>query len=186
MKTFFLTHYPLIATAIFVGIILIAHFFVSDGYSIFTNTISDLGAQQYTHAWIMRLGFFLFGGITILGVLLNGISLRTAPILLYGGAIFMTGIFSEAPFFPTDSLHQQEADLHSLFAQIAGISFSLGVLLQIFYAKTKPEILLHVLFFLGVISFSAGFGLVPEYQGIFQRLLYTVSLVWYAFFFSPL
>lgn len=148
MKTFFLMRYPLIATAIFVGIILIAHFFVSDGYSIFTNTISDLGAQQYTHAWVMRLGFFLFGGITILGVLLNGISLRTAPIFLYGGAIFMRGFSRKHRFSRRlPSIHEKRVFI--LFSRRSQeFLFLWGFCSRFFMRKQKPRSFLMCSFFL--------------------------------------
>ena len=50
-----------VAVIFFVAIIILAHFFAPIEYDWKLNTISDLGAQQYKNAWLMRMGFIGFG-----------------------------------------------------------------------------------------------------------------------------
>ena len=49
------------AVVFFVITIILAHSFAPIEYDWKQNTISDLGAQQYKNAWIMRVGFIGFG-----------------------------------------------------------------------------------------------------------------------------
>ncbi len=50
-----------VAVIFFVQIIILAHIFAPIEYDWKSNTISDLGAQQYKNAWLMRMGFIGFG-----------------------------------------------------------------------------------------------------------------------------
>lgn len=181
---YFKSYYPFFASVIFLSIILIAHLFASNGYNWTNHTISHLGAQKYQHRWIMQLGFLAFGIIIATGVLLNGWHLRTTPILIYGVCIALTGIFCTAPFFEVPSFSLQESQLHSIFAQVAGMAFSIGIIIQIFHTKNNALKTTHLLFFILVIGLSATFGLLKTNQGIAQRALYLVSLYWLSFHFN--
>lgn len=180
---YFKRSYPFLASGLFVIIIVIAHVAAPIEYHWTKHTISHLGAQSYDHAWIMQTGFLTFGIAVALGVLLNGMSLRTLPILIYGACIALTGIYCTDPFVLDIKYDTGEARLHSIFAQVAGFSFTLGILIQMFFAKNKKDKLYHFIFFLAVLTCSALFGLLEENQGIVQRGLYLVSLVWFAFFY---
>lgn len=180
---YFKRTYPILASLLFVIIIVIAHIAAPIDYHWTEHTISHLGAQSYDHAWIMQTGFLTFGIAVALGVLLNGISLRKLPILIYGACIALTGIYCTDPFLVVMKYDTDEARLHSIFAQVAGFSFTLGILIQMFFAKNKKDKLNHFIFFLAVLTCSALFGLVESNQGIVQRGLYLVSLIWFAFYF---
>ncbi len=179
------TSYHLISTGLFIFAIILAHIFSVNPYDWTRNTISDLGAQAYDKKLIMQLGFLAFGLILVLGILLQGLSWRTLPILIYGLCIALTGVFCTKPFFPTEHYSELESRIHSTLAQLAGVVFTLGILIHIFYASNKTEKWLHVLFFTLVISLSAFFGLFKTYQGILQRLLYLTSFFWLVKFYRP-
>jgi len=70
-------------------------------------------------------------------------------------------------------------------AQIAGATFSIGVLVQLFYSADKSEKSIHFAFLILVVGFPASFGLVKNYQGIAQRLLYLTSFIWLIKFYKP-
>lgn len=182
---FLKSNFNSISTLIFVFFIIVAHVFATNNYDFSKNTISDLGAQAYDRKGIMQIGFLAFGLTLSVGILLNGLSLQTLPILIYALCVALTGIFCTKPFFPNTSFSEIESTLHSIFAQVAGISFSIGILTQIFYATDKQEKTAHFIFFLLVIGLSASFGLLKNYQGIAQRLLYLVSFIWLIKFFKP-
>lgn len=182
---FFKSNYSIIATALFVLTILVAHIFSTNNYDWTKNTISDLGSQGYDRKLIMQFGFLAFGLILSLGILANGLTWWTTPILFYGLCVGLTGIFCTKPFFNLDNYSVTQATIHSTLAQIAGATFTLGILLQLFYSADKSEKWIHFVFFFLVIGFSASFGLMKNYQGIFQRLLYLTSFIWLIKFYKP-
>lgn len=186
MVAYFKLHYPLISVSIFLSFIIVAHIFSSTDYSFVKNTISDLGAQGYNKKLIMQTGFLLFGITLSSGILLNGMSLNNALILIYGLCVALTGIFCTKPFLHLETTHysQLHSNLHSAFAQIAGIAFSIGILLQ-WYLEKIPDIKWkHLLFFALIISCSLAFGLIKNYQGVVQRILYLISFWWLARYYA--
>jgi hypothetical membrane protein len=182
---FLKSHYSLIATIVFVICILFAHIFSTNDYDWTKNTISDLGSQGYDRKLIMQFGFLAFGLILSAGILANGLTWQTTPILIYGLCIGLTGIFCTKPFFILDKYSTSQATIHSALAQIAGATFTLGILVQLYYSSDKSEKWIHFIFFILVVGFSASFGLIKNYQGIAQRLLYLTSFIWLVKFYKP-
>jgi hypothetical membrane protein len=179
------SNYNIISTALFLVFIIVAHVFSIDNYDWTKNTISDLGAQAYDRKLIMQIGFLAFGLTLAVGIILNGLTWQTAPILIYGLCVALTGIFCTKPFVDIDSFSSTQSTLHSTFAQIAGVTFSIGILTQIFFTTDKTTKYIHIAFFVLVIGLSALFGLVKNYQGIVQRLLYLTSFIWLIKYYKP-
>ncbi len=171
----------------FSAVILAAHFFTPSIYHWTTNTISDLAAQNYNNAWIMRAGFIGFGILLNTGILLKfyqAKSINPADILvmLYGLAILLSGIFSAAPFDGSTDYSLIADKLHSICAQTAGTALSIGVLVYLLSAHGNIK-LFHLLFLILIIGISALFGLskngiINIDYGIIQRSLYLVSFLW--------
>jgi hypothetical membrane protein len=171
----------------FVAIIIIAHFFIPAEYNWTENTISDLGAQNYNNADIMRIGFIGFGILINLGILLNIFYYKKFKfpdilIMIYGISILLTGFFSTAPFDGSINYSLTHDRLHSIFAQIAGIAFSFAIIGYLIIAQSSKKYF-HLIFFVLVIGISALFGLsangiIPIDKGIIQRFLYFVSFIW--------
>lgn len=170
---------------LFVVFIIVAHIFSTNYYDWTKNTISDLGAQGYERKLIMQIGFLAFGLTLCLGIFLNGLSIRTSPILIYGLCVALTGIFCTKPFFDINTYSTIQSTLHSTFAQIAGLTFSIGILAQIFFRTDRSFKYIHIAFFILVIGLSALFGLLKNYQGIAQRLLYLTSFIWLIKYYKP-
>jgi hypothetical membrane protein len=179
------SNYNIISTTFFVLFILVAHILSAHNYDWTKNTISDLGAQGYDRKLIMQIGFLAFGLTLTIGLLLNGLTWRTSPILIYGLCVAMTGVFCTKPFTDVAIYSTKQSTLHSTFAQIAGITFSVGILIQIFFTSDNKTKYIHFVFFILVIGFSALFGLLKNYQGIAQRLLYLVSFIWLIKYYKP-
>lgn len=179
------SNYHTIATAVFVLFIIVAHLFSVGNYDWTKNTISDLGAQGYDRKIIMQIGFLAFGLILAIGIFLNGFSWRTAPILMYGLSVALTGIFCTKPFVDIGTYSATQSTLHSTFAQTAGVTFSIGILIQMFFATDHHSKYTHLLFFVLVIGLSATFGLLQHYQGIAQRLLYLTGFIWLVKYYQP-
>jgi hypothetical membrane protein len=181
----FKNQYPVFATVFFVVVILLAHLLSPSSYEWSRNTISDLGAQGYSKNFVMRIGLVGFGGLLVAGVLVNGPAPRTSLILLYGAAILVTGVFCAKPFLPSAEWSTREHQLHSLFAQIAGVAFILAMLVSTFTSPSNGERWIHVLFVLLVSICSGLFMFWTDRQGIAQRLLYLVSFIWLTRFYKP-
>lgn len=182
---FLKSNYNIIAVAVFILAIVIAHFFATHNYNWTKNTISDLGSQNYPFKSIMQFGFLGFGLILSFGILASGLTWSKTLILIYGLGVALTGIFCTQPFFPSDHFSISESNMHSLLAQIAGISFTVGILIHLFLAPNPREKWIHLIFFLLVIGFSISFGLSKNHQGIAQRLLYLTSFIWLIKFYKP-
>ncbi len=182
---FLKSYYPVLAVAVFVLLIITAHVFAVHQYNWTKNTISDLGAQGYERKWIMQTGFILFGITIAAGIGINTFSWRVAPVFVYGCCVALTGIFCTKPFFAQAAYSETEAALHSLFAQIAGFAFSIGIIVQMLFEPDIKTRYVHLAFFVLVIGCSVAFGLLKNYQGIMQRLLYIISFIWLIKFYKP-
>jgi hypothetical membrane protein len=169
-------------------VIVIAHLVTPESYDWTQNTISDLGAQSYDNAWIMRLGFVGFGILLNVGFLLKCLRARRIRIaygliMVYGMAVLMTGFFSVAPFAGTADYSRTEDTLHTVFAQLAGMAFSISILTHAVSARTTRLRAVHIGVFFLVVVVSMMVALTDgspiEFPtGIAQRLLWLISFAW--------
>ena len=176
-----------IAVTYFIAVIVLAHFFVPPIYDWTQNTVSDLASQGHTYKWIMQTGFIGFGLLLIWGVIFHFGKDRRAYFLLlvaiYGLSILVTGFFCAAPIDQSLPNDLRESQLHSMFATIAGIAMSLGILLQVIMSANSRQRWMRIAFFLLIVGISGLFGLAENHilmldMGIVQRILYLVGLTW--------
>jgi len=163
--------------------IIIAHLLVPAPYAWTQDTISELAAQGYGRAWIMRLGFIGFGALVCFGALRRVVAdpKRKWPeigILLYGLAILLAGVFSTEPFQAGVDYSQSEARLHSLAATIAGIALSLAMLFSGLLEQRRAPRIVHLAALALTLLLSSLFGAFPAVAGITQRALYLVGFGW--------
>jgi len=177
----------LLAVVYFIVVIVVAHFAVPSGYDWRDNTISELASQGHTYKWIMQSGLIGFGGILLVGVFgyFREDTKRYYLVFmaLYGLSILLSGIFCTAPVGPNLPFSVQESNLHSLFATIAGIAMSLGILWQVFASSNSRERWIRIALLVLVGGLSGLFGLAENQilnldKGIVQRLLYLIGLTW--------
>ncbi|NJO82257.1 MAG: DUF998 domain-containing protein [Blastochloris sp.] len=169
-------------------VIVVAHLLTPDAYDWTQNTISDLGAQTYDNAWVMRLGFIGFGILLNTGIVLKGLQARRIRIadgllMLYGASVLLTGIFSVKPFVDGILYSETQDMLHTAFAQLAGIAFSLSIVTHILSARTTRMRGIHISVFLLVVVISmmvalTDGSLVEFPTGIAQRILWLISFTW--------
>ena len=170
----------------FITVIIIAHFFAPPGYAWTRNTISDLGSQGHVHKWIMQAGFIGFGVLLTAAMVLKFRDLRRVNypdllIIAYGLSVLVTGFFCAAPIDKALPFSAREAQIHSLFAQLAGFFLIAAILWYLFTSPSRWAF--HLLFLLLIMSISGLFGLsengmVAVEKGILQRALYIVSFIW--------
>jgi hypothetical protein len=186
-----ITKYNWTSVGLFVGLIIIAHFFATSPYDWRTNTISELASQQYQYRWIMKIGFILFGGILAIGIVSklmrgNGNFLSELPILIYGLAILISGLYSTKPIVDGIEYSELESKIHSYSAQIAGMAFSIGLLIYGFTETNTNLKIIHFVTFAFVVGFSALFGIMDSNVGIIQRVMYLGSFVWLTLFYNQI
>ena len=180
-----------LAVAYFFAIIVVAHFFAPPGYTWRHNTISDLASQGHVNKWIMQAGFIGFGVSLTLGAAyyfkrqLRRYLRRYFLIMVavYGLSIALAGIFCIAPIDPALPYSESEANLHSLFATVAGVGMTLGILWQVIASSNQRDRWLRLAFFVLVSGLSGLFGLADNQMltldpGLIQRLLYLSGLAW--------
>jgi hypothetical membrane protein len=173
--------------AIAVGWILlaisIAQALVPAPYDWQRNTVSELAAQAYEMAWIMRAGFIGFGGLLTVGagqrLMINVKENRPdAFVLLYGMAVFLSGVYSTAPFVEGVFYSEPEVRTHSLMATVAGVAISLGMAGRMITEPAPMRKFFHLAALVLVLILSILFGVLAEGTGIIQRALYLVGFVW--------
>jgi len=157
-------------------------------YSWVHHTVSELGAQGYDRAWIMRLGLVGFG------LLINGGLLRKAAarrrlagpdlcVMVYGAGILLSGVISTAPFVAGMPFSATQASWHSVFATSAGLALSAGMLWRALIETTWAARRRHLAALVAVTLLSALFGmadsgLITAGRGVIQRGLHVVGLAW--------
>ena len=180
----------IIAVVYITIVILLAHWFAPDSYIWTRNTISDLAAQGYAYAWLMRLGFIGFGGLVLFGGVWKVVrSLKTAwphsLVAVYGMAVMLSGIFSTMPFTPGSIYSVGQAALHSDLAALAGLAISIAMLLFMLTDSLPGRKVVHLSALILTLLFSGAFTVFDSLAGIFQRFLYPVGFAWLIFLEFP-
>lgn len=182
-----LLHSPLFwCYSIMLIVVFILPFYSSPGYSIFTNTTSQLGAQNTPNAWIMNLVFFGLGISVIFEGLrkLKGYYFNKLLIIIFGASLFLTGIYSHAPINPLIEFNLFHDQLHSLFASVTGFSFTLFAISMSFIQKESKQKMLSIFMAVFATLLSILIFNVSEYAGIWQRGIFISAFLWLIYLFS--
>jgi hypothetical protein len=152
-------------------------------YSWRLNTISQLGAQNYTFAPAMNAGFITHGALIGLKsahdlIKGNGHWMTNAPLLLYGTSVTLLGFIHTVPFEPGIPYSQNEASLHGTLA-ISAIAGLTGAMIGNLAKERNPKkIPLHISC-LGVVLFSSSMLYLDEKnKGAWERVLLMNGLTW--------
>ena len=134
----------------------------------------------------MQLGFIGFGLFLSIGLVWKSykkgkINYPNILIMLYGLCILVTGIFCAAPFNPNISYSAQEAQIHSLFATVAGFALVGGIVWHLIVSPEKRGF--HLVFIVLISGLSILFSLADSGailigKGIVQRVLYLTTFIW--------
>jgi hypothetical protein len=179
----FVQNYNIISIVFFLIIAAVAHLVTPSSYDWRENSISELAAQRYNNKWIMQIGLFGFG--VILG---GGILMRLAqagliwfielPILIYAISISLSGVFCTRPFIEGSDFSQIEDRAHSIFANLTGISFSLGVVVRMVFVELFVDFILNTVFLLLVLVPPFAFSRASKRRGIVQRGIFFLGFLW--------
>jgi len=164
------------------SMILLGPLYTVDGYSMVAHTSSQLGAQNTEGSWLMNLGFIALG----FGV---GIDARriwwivpfvSAIFLMFAVAMIMTGVFSLQPIDPALPYNDMWHVLHSVFAVAAGICFCVGAIGYGLFRRVGAAKWISIVAGLLATGLSLAIFMLPEVQGLLQRLMFAVTFTWLA------
>ncbi|MHA1961370.1 MAG: DUF998 domain-containing protein [Candidatus Thorarchaeota archaeon] len=184
----FLQNYNLVSVLYFLVIAIIAHLLTPLEYDWKRNSISELGAQQYQNKWVMQVGLSGFGITIALGSIFRLLELDPTwfvevPVLVYAGSLMLTGVFCAKPFVQSENYSIREDRLHSVFANLTGISFSAAVALQSMISEEFIGFALNMLILVATLLLSMSFGRSESKRGIFQRAIFLVGFLWLIFLY---
>lgn len=172
-----------LAYTIMIFVIFVLPSFTTEGYSILENTTSQLGAQSTPNAWIMNVVFISLGFFTILSALsyLRNLWFQKIILIIFGLSLIMAALYRHAPISPELPFNPQEDDLHSLFADVCGYSFVIFAIAISFVEKTSARRALALSVGIGATLLSLAMFLVPDYMGVWQRIIFIGSFAWLLF-----
>lgn len=169
-------------------VMLVLPYFSTSNYSIISNTTSHLAAQGSPHAWLMNLIFILLGLTSIVSgwKALETYLFHRAMLLIFGISLIGAGIFRHAPIMEGVSVDTFQDQMHSIFASITGFSFTLLAISAAFIVSTLKEKIAAIV--VGLIASLLSYLMfeLPEYMGIFQRLIFVTAFSWMIWFFEKL
>ena len=162
-------------------------------YSHVHDFISELGATNTSHAWLMNYGGFVPAGLLLAGL---GASIRASLpkqrgttigallIAVFGAGVALSGVFSCDVGCPQDGGSIQNL-IHDRLAPFTFLSGSLGAVgLGLGFRSLPP---LRSIWIYSIASGVAGLGLLAaiastletrELTGLWQRLLLAVLFAW--------
>lgn len=160
----------------------VAPFFMPDGYSVISHSVSESGSQGVPGGWVARLGMVLLGVSVLMLSRLKRADWGTWATVFhtsFGVSMVLTAFFSHAPWDGSEP-NVLEDTLHSITSFMVGMSFIAGVaLVAARRAKTGR--------FRWGDALAAGIAILVSLTmaqtnmgGLLQRLMFLVAYVWYA------
>jgi len=155
-------------------------------YSIISNTLSQLGAQNTPNAWIMNFTFVSLGiGSIIAGWrYFEGFAFQRLFLVLFGISVTLAAFFSQAPVNAHTQYKILEDGWHSYFIFTAGMTFVILTVSSTFILENQKDRLLTTAAGISVIILSILMSEVPFIKGVWQRLLFIISFGWMVYCFN--
>jgi len=171
----------------FLTFFILPHYSLEE-YSILKHTTSHLGAQHSPNAWIMNISFILLGISCILESWfhLKRYWVHKILLIIFGSGLILVAIFQHAPIVEGTPYSQLEDTMHSIFATIVGISFTLFAFSAAFIEKTNKRRIFALLVGLMSIGFSMLIFSLVDLAGLWQRIMFILSFTWLSLFFEEM
>jgi len=178
--------YIMIVYFILLLVMFILPFYSAEGYSLFKNTTSQLGAQNTPNSWIMNITFGLLGLASILEVMfhLRRFWFQKVMLSIFGLSLILTAVFSHAPIIENLPYNEVENQLHSIFASIVGFSFTVFSVSVAFIEQGKVRRILALFVGLTATVLSLLMFYISDYSGLWQRVMFVISFAWLIFLFE--
>jgi hypothetical protein len=156
-------------------------------FSWLRHSTSEQAGQGMAGAWIMRVGFVIYGLGTLLAAIADW-SKRTfvrAGLALFGLGLTGTAIWSNASIVPGALSDMHEDWLHSVASGIVGTAFALVCAARLFGpGGTRRDFLAWTGLFISV-AIPLAMDLWPDFRGLSQRIMFAFSFAFIVREFSP-
>ena len=107
-------------------------------------------------------------------------------LIVFGLSLIGAGIFSHTPINTEMAYSQTEDFYHSIASSLTGFSFTIFAISSAFIeSKNKRKVIAVLVGFIAV-GLSILMMNLPQYAGIWQRLIFTISFTWIIYFFNNL
>ena len=160
--------------------------FSTPDYSIISNTLSQLGAQNTPNAWIMNFTFVSLGIGSIIGGwrYFEGFAFQRLFLILFGAALTFAAFFNHAPVNTLIPYKIAEDGWHSYFIFTAGLTFVILTVSSAFILEKQTDRLLTIAAGVSVIFISVLLSEIPQLAGVWQRLFFIISFGWMIYIFK--
>jgi hypothetical membrane protein len=154
-------------------------------YSLISNTLSQLGAQNTPNAWIMNFTFVSLGTASIIAgwKYFKGFAFQRLFLILFGISVTLAAFFNHAPLNPFAQFRISEDGWHSYFIFTAGMTFVILTVSSSFILVNRKDRLLATAAGASVIILSIMMTEVPYIKGVWQRLFFIISFGWMVYCF---
>jgi hypothetical membrane protein len=154
-------------------------------YSIISNTLSQLGAQNTPNAWIMNFTFVSLGTASIIAgwKYFEGFAFQRLFLILFGISVTLAAFFSHAPVNALTQFKILEDGWHSYFIFTAGMTFVILTVSSTFILENQKDRLLATAAGVSVIILSIMMSEVQNIKGVWQRLFFIISFGWMVYCF---
>jgi hypothetical membrane protein len=161
-------------------------FFSTSEYSITSNTLDELGAQNTANAWVMNITFIILGISSVISgwASFEGFTLHRILLVLFGISLSLIAFFRHAPLNPDIPYNITETGIHAYFACTALISFIVLSIATGFIMDRQHQRLLAVTAGLSAILLSVLTSESDHLAGVWQRLLFIISAGWMIYNFK--
>lgn len=155
-------------------------------YSLISNTLSQLGAQNTPNAWIMNFTFLSLGiGSIISGWrYFEGFAFQRLFLILFGISLTLAAFLNHAPVNTLTQYNIHEDGWHSYFIFTAGMTFVILTVSSTFITEDRTDRQLATAAGVSVILLSVLMSEVPAMAGIWQRLFFIISFGWMIYIFK--
>ncbi len=166
-----------IGIAVFVLAVVAGPVYTVSGYSSVSNLISELAAQHTQGNYFMS-GAFVTLGAAIVFDGIRAFRRSLAPFIAFGFLMLLAGVFGHKPIAPGVPYSALAHSAHSALASAAGVSISVAFIWQAVREESVRRRIQAAS--LATVCFALPLGMLamPAYQGVIQRLMYVVVLLW--------
>lgn len=167
-------------------VIFILPYFSFPEYTIIRNTSSHLGSQLAPNAAIMNATFFLLGFASIIDGwrVLRSFWFHKITLVVFGCSLIACAYYQHAPIIKEIPYDIQEDKLHSIFANLTGMSYVIFAIASSFVVRDWFQKILAIIVGIIVTLLSILMFEVEELMGIWQRLIFIISFGWMVFIYN--
>ncbi|MBN2617786.1 MAG: hypothetical protein JXR64_05675 [Spirochaetales bacterium] len=152
-------------------------------YSKKINTLDELACQNYENRTIMQWGYWGFGILIVVGILINiNSSIKefhySIPLLFYSGFMILAGLFSAKPFEHLVFYSISESKKHTIFMQLAEFSIGLLIMMKLIIEVGTFNRVFNVIVLIVVLYSSIMGGRSSNKRGLYERMKYFAHFFW--------